>query len=93
MDWIKVSFPFNTGDPTTLQSWYEARWEASGVPAEAGLFGRVERHGTDMYFSPEAVRIAGREALTRAGGVPCNRPPREGTSALVVNGDPFALFD
>lgn len=83
--WRKVSV--DTGE---LEEWsrihtqFEQLFVAAGAPSDAGMFIRTEpgMPHVELLFSPGAYRIA-RSLVEANRGVPCEKPPKEGTHALV----------
>ena len=83
--WRKVSV--HTGE---LEEWsrihteFEQLFGAAGSPADAGMFIRTEPGlpRVELLFSPGAYRIA-RPLVDANRGVPCDKPPKDGTRPLV----------
>ena len=59
---------------------------AALAPRDAGMFSRSQpgMAEVELLFSPGAYRIA-RTLIDENGAVPCEKPPKEGTVALVCH--------
>lgn len=88
-EWMKVIVSADAPAPGThLQETFTRAFMAAGAPKDAALFTRTTDDGShyEYYFSPGAVRIFG-SALRLADAEPCESPPREGSTPLVVSED------
>jgi hypothetical protein len=71
-----------SGEHEKVQDSFALAFAVSGRPLDAALFSRPVVGGHDLYFSPEAARIA-QGLIKQYGGSGCNRPRKEGTRLLV----------
>jgi hypothetical protein len=71
-----------SGDHEKVQDSFALAFATAGRPQNAALFSRLVAGGYELYFSPEATRIA-QALIKQCGGSTCSRPPKEGTTLLV----------
>jgi hypothetical protein len=71
---------------TALQDAFTKLYMASGGVPLAGMYARSKPGNatTTLYFSPAAFRLASL-LIMASGATPCERPPHEGTAALLHN--------
>lgn len=71
-----------SGEHEKVQDSFALAFATAGRPQNAALFSRPVANGYELYFSPEAIRIA-QALIKQCGGAGCSRPPKEGTILLV----------
>ena len=77
-----------------IQNLFDRIWQAMGTPKEMALFCRSPMQDpvfTEVYFSPESVRLS-LNIVAKHDGRPCQKPPKEQATALLV-GDQSAWSD
>ena len=77
-----------------IQNLFDRIWQAMGTPKEMALFCRSPMQDpvfTEVYFSPESVRLC-LNIVAEHDGRPCQKPPKEQATALLV-GDQSAWSD
>jgi hypothetical protein len=75
-----------SGKHERVQDSFALAFANAGRPQNAALFSRPIAGGHELYFSPEAARIA-QHLIKECGGTGCSQPPKEGTSLLVGHKD------
>jgi hypothetical protein len=71
-----------SGEHETVQDSFALAFATAGRPEQAALFSRPVAGGYELYFSPEAARIA-QALIKQYGAAPRSRPPKKGTRLLV----------
>jgi hypothetical protein len=80
---------------TRLQTAFEEMYIANGALKGAAMYARQDPGDpiSHLYFTPAAFAIAPQLILSN-GDIACERPPEEGTTALVHNAaDPNPFVD
>jgi hypothetical protein len=82
---------------TTLQDGFEEIFTRTGGASSAAMCARSEPGDpvTELFFSPAAFDIA-KDLILASGGIPCEKPPKDGMSYLVHDAsgpDPLKSVD